>query len=467
MFTSTSSCIGSCITSVPGCDVRGPLTQTGLVTITDDGGNPVTIPCPFYIEIWNSVEATKSNTPSTTPPTTPAASLTTNSMITAAPYSNSSCVGNCITSVPGCDVRGPTTQTGIVTITDAGGNPVPVPCPVYISLWNDAQSSQNSTIPSNATITSPPPSTSSCVGNCITSVPGCDVRGPTTQTGFVTITDVGGALIPVPCSIYQSIWSSIEASTSNATTTISGNATTTTSSNYPNYVYDYNTTTIGSCDLFGALCQTGTIDALVNINGTTSTTAVACSSYLSAQKDLYLSQHQNEGIGDPGTYALSFGRSPQCATFSSLSIQSGALAAATQTYDPLGGFPASLWSSNILQDYSIAGYTLSGTSWIAPKATPLPGCPANASSFDTSLFPGGVQHYAGAGHQWDCCGWCLLLVPELQVFYWPDGSTNSSIGSNTTNSTQLSIDTKPQGARKRAPSLPDSGPQTAVVDGYT
>ena len=541
--TSTSSCIGNCITSVPGCDVRGPLTQTGIVTITDDAGKLVPIPCPYYISIWSSIEASKANSttgsssiasPTTSSPTITATPSSTsscalgvgncvtsvpgcdvrgpptqtgfvtitddagklvpvpcyayislwsqlvssqantalpNATITSPPSSTSSCVGNCITSVPGCDVRGPTTQTGFVTITDDAGKLVPVPCYIYISLWNQAQSPQTSTAFPNATITSPPSSTSSCVGNCITSVPGCDVRGPTTQTGIVTITDVNGNLVPVPCPFYISIWNSIESSKMNMTTTPSSDSySTTTSPNYPNFVYgNYDTTTIGSCDLFGALCQTGTIKALVNRNGTTSTTSVACSDYLSAQKYAYQSSHQNEGIGYPGAFAASFGRSPQCSSFSKLSLQSLALNGATQSYDTtiVSTWGASYYASIQSQDYSLAGYTLSGTSWIAPKATPLPGCPSNASAFDTSLYPGAIHHYAGAGHEWDCCGFCVLRVPQLQVFYWPDQSINGSSGLNTTNATRTNPDPKAPHARKRAPSLVERGFATAIVDGYT
>ena len=470
--TSTSSCIGNCITSVPGCDVRGPLTQTGIVTITDDAGKLVPIPCPYYISIWSSIEASKAN--STTGSSSIASPTTSSPTITAIPSSTSSCalgVGNCVTSVPGCDVRGPPTQTGFVTITDDAGKLVPVPCYAYISLWSQLVSPQANTALPNATITSPPSSTSSCVGKCITSVPGCDVRGPTTQTGLVTITEVNGNLVPVPCPFYISIWNSIESSKMNMTTTPSSDSySTTTSPNYPNFVYgNYDTTTIGSCDLFGALCQTGTIKALVNRNSTTSTTSVACSDYLSAQKYAYQSSHQNEGIGYPGAFAASFGRSPQCSSFSKLSLQSLALNGATQSYDTtiVSTWGASYYASIQSQDYSLAGYTLSGTSWIAPKATPLPGCPSNASAFDTSLYPGAIHHYAGAGHEWDCCGFCVLRVPQLQVFYWPDQSINGSSGLNTTNATRTNPDPKAPHARKRAPSLVERGFATAVVDGYT
>ena len=472
--TSTSSCVGNCVTSVPGCDVRGPLTQTGMVTITDDAGKLVPIPCRYYISIWSNAEASKTNITATSSDI--ASPTATSPTITAAPNATSSCTlgaGNCVASVPGCDVKGPPTQTGSVTITNDAGKLVPVPCYAYISLWNQAHSPQNSTALPNATITSAPSSTSSCVGNCITSVPGCDVRGPTTQTGIVTITDVNGKLIPIPCPFYISIWNSVESSKMNTTTTASQqnlSSTTTAPPSYPNFVYgNYETTNIGSCDLFGALCQTGTIEALVNHNGSTSTTSVACSKYLSAQRHAYESAHQVEGIGYPGAFAASFGRSPQCSSFLRLSVQSDASVGITRSYDTTvwSGWGPSYWSSIRSQDYSLAGYTLSGTSWIAPKATPLPGCPSNASVYDTGLYPGGLHHYAGAGHEWDCCGWCILSVPELQVFYWPDQSINGSSGLTMTNTTRSNLEPKPLGARKRIPSLLERGVATAVVDGYT
>lgn len=443
-------------------------------------GSLIPIPCPYYISIWSSIEASKQNTTSTNPTTSPinASPTVASPTITEGPASTSACIGNCITSVPGCDVRGPTTQTGMVTITDVGGKLIPVPCFVYISLWNEAQGTQTNTALVNATTTSPTSSTSSCVGNCITSVPGCDVRGPTTQTGIVTITDAEGALVPVPCYAYISIWNSIEASKSNTSTSLNYPNTTTTSSvgytnittaalpSYPHFVYDYKTTNIGSCDLFGALCQTGTIEASVTYNGTTSTTTVACSDYLSAQKSKYQSMHPFEVISNADEFALSFGRSPQCSTFVRLSQQSAALDGATRTYPPNSYYDAAYYSSVQLEDYSLAGYSLSGTVQIAPKPTLLAGCPANASVFDPSLYPAAVHHSAGAGHTWDCCGWCLLRVPELQVFYWPDQVSNSSSGLNTTNSTNPNASSKSQGAVKRVPSG-SSGANTAVVDGYT
>lgn len=70
---------------------------------------------------------------------------------------------------------------------------------------------------------------------------------------------------------------------------------------------------VAECDIFGPLCQTGSIAVGLDLTSVTKTTTVPCSYYLSAQ---YHSVHpqrfdQNVGVGD-ANYLSSFGRSPQC-----------------------------------------------------------------------------------------------------------------------------------------------------------
>ena len=314
--------------------------------------------------------------------------------------------------------------------------------------------------------------TSTCVGNCQTSVPGCDVRGPTTQTGLVTVTDVVGKLWPVPCPDYISLWNGVQASTTNGT---GANATTTTSSKAapwagdPPFIFDLKSSMIGSCDIFGAICQTGTIEAKLNFTTTISTTTVACSDYLTAQAWAMINTLLVPHL-DREEYATKFGRSPQCTAFLERIASIRALHGATTSF-PINPtdtkFNSAYYSSIQLEDYSLAGYTLSDGSQIPPKPTPLAGCPANASLFDDNLFPGGIHHHPGVGRDWDCCGWCNLDVPELQVFYFPEELEVLNSGHNATNATRTKAWLNASAAGTRADPSPNKPPVTAVVSDYT
>ncbi len=319
-------------------------------------------------------------------------------------------------------------------------------------------------------VTSP---TSTCVGAiCQTSVSGCDVRGPTTQTGRITVTDDSGKLVPVPCPVYISLWSSDQASKNNAsrasaTTTIPSDATFATA--YPPFIFDHESSMIGGCDVFGAICQTGTIEATLNLTSTVSTTTVACSDYLKAQQAALEMQSGGPYI-DRDQWLTRFGRSPQCATFVDRSYRGAGQSGATASYTVSPGetyFNSAYYSSIRSEDFSIAGYTMSGGSLIPPKPTPLAGCPANASEFDENLYPAGIHHHIGAGRDWDCCGWCNLHVPQLQIFYFPDESGVVGSVYNASNATRMKPGFNASAAGKQAAPSPNKPPVTAVVSGYT
>jgi len=316
--------------------------------------------------------------------------------------------------------------------------------------------------------------TSTCIGNCITSVPGCDVRGPTTQTGLVTVTDVVGKLWPVPCPDYISMWNNVQASKTNETR---ANATTTRPpdpppdplflTTYPPFIFNLESSMIGSCDIFGASCQTGTIEAMLNLTSTVATTTVACSDYLRAQQRAVVTEILGTiytAYLDRREYATKFGRSPQCATFAERIRRAKSLDDATRSYHVVGPDSSTLDNSQVL---SLAGYTLSGGSQIPPKPTPLAGCPANASEFDQGFYPLGIHNHYGVGRDYDCCGWCNLHVPELQIFYFPEESEVVGWGHNATNATRTRPGFGASAAGKRAVPSPNKQPVTAVVSGYT
>ena len=73
------------------------------------------------------------------------------------------------------------------------------------------------------------------------------------------------------------------------------------------------------CDMYGPLCQTGTITVGVNLTTMTATTVLPCSSYLTLQSyyleapvagDLDVQPYDYVRMAD--NWGVSFGRSPQC-----------------------------------------------------------------------------------------------------------------------------------------------------------
>ena len=182
----------------------------------------------------------------------------------------------------------------------------------------------------------------------------------------------------------------------------------------------------GECDIFGPLCQTGTVTISLDIDGTTKATAVPCSSYLTVQSAwVSLREESMVSTKQASSWASSFGRSPECTSFAKAAF-------------PNQQFPAS-------------------------PPPPLSRCPNNSSGLlkpFNDYLPWGVQRY-GSNGTYDCCGECKLCIPSVRVLYFPDPNAptcGDSSSMNGTNATAVSsITAVPQ------PTLP----VTAVFDGYT
>ena len=196
-------------------------------------------------------------------------------------------------------------------------------------------------------------------------------------------------------------------------TTIS--ASTVADPSFPNFIRPSVNPTTG-CDIFGPLCQTGTIVVAVNLTSTTTITTVPCSSYLSAQSasvNAIYSVNNYDGTG-PIDYLSSFGRSPEC--------------------------------TSLLSEYDSAVTTFSN-------------CPNDSSGLRTAssdYFPLGIynQGLKGALGSYLCCGSCSLNVDKIRVLYFPGADDEcSAIG----NATVLPRSTQP----------PSPIGSTAVVSGYT
>lgn len=192
-------------------------------------------------------------------------------------------------------------------------------------------------------------------------------------------------------------------------------------SDFP-YIIPYGT--VQTCDIYGPLCQTGSITVAVNLTTGTSRTTLPCSSYLTAQAYHLLldKEYADNGVGIinwPETWGNNFGRSPQCRSFAQFND--------TATF------------SN---------------------------CGANNSvhhgDYNTELPPGVIRRFDPV-NTGTCCGFCTLNISEIRLYYFPDdhGPECHHNGSLSLTSTAPA-----SGLSKRLHSLVADG-SVAIVSGHT
>lgn len=144
-----------------------------------------------------------------------------------------------------------------------------------------------------------------------------------------------------------------------------------------------------SCDIYGPLCQTGSITVGVNLSDSQSTTTtLPCSSYLTAQAS-FLNIPQI-GFPDadfpffPPAWLMGFGRSPECRSYASVWLETGV-------------------------------YTLSGC---GTKDATVSQQTSDLLSTFSEIPPGVLRHQAF--DTWECCGNCSFEVQEVRLYYFPD-----------------------------------------------
>ena len=205
---------------------------------------------------------------------------------------------------------------------------------------------------------------------------------------------------------------------------------------------------VTECNLWGPLCQTGTIVVDVNLTTTTMKTTVPCSVYLSAQA----TSAQRYGWGaiqgwfgyeSQNGYDMSFGRSPECTSYA---------------HHVQNKIPISL---------SGCGQNALGTIYSPDNNHGL------TDEFLKNL-PGGILRYVTKGpfqEAYYCCGSCFMEVDEIRVLYFPDESIQSCSQSYWNKTTELnitsSVTSNSNGFQKRAHSLLSNGSRIAVLDDYT
>ena len=197
--------------------------------------------------------------------------------------------------------------------------------------------------------------------------------------------------------------------------------TNTTSTNQSSFSYIIPYSQSQECNIYGTLCQTGSITVGVNLTTTTTNTVLPCSSYLTAQSrfltSLYIS-HSGEiaEYGDddytyydtPKDWQVNFGQSPECRSFAQESVSG---------------------------QYNNTGCGIPPT--VGRRFSP---------------------EYTGY-----CCGNCSLDVSEVRLYYFPDDITTECPQNQTSNS---SLVISAGVLEKRVQSLVNDG-TIAVVGEHT
>lgn len=208
------------------------------------------------------------------------------------------------------------------------------------------------------------------------------------------------------------------------------------------------------CNIYGPICQTGSITVGVNLTTATTSTVLPCSSYLSAQSaylenenarliasasnsstdwvsgdPFWLSGSDDTMFGYPDLmdWNSNFGRSPECRSYAN------AMSQGQYTFADCGS------SNTVIQ-------TAGGVNYDYPSQIP----PGVIPTFDID-------------YPVTCCGSCSLEIPEVRLYYFPDQTNTSCQNNQTSNITSI---LSSNSLRKRVHSLVANG-GVAIVSGHT
>ena len=191
------------------------------------------------------------------------------------------------------------------------------------------------------------------------------------------------------------------------------------------YIIPYGQTQ--ECNIYGPLCQTGSITVGVNLTTTTTSTVLPCSSYLTVQSTYMVNSSLNEmGLDWPVDWAVSFGQSPECRSYA--------------------------------QEISSGRYTISGCG----DQNTIISTASGAENIPTQLPPGVVRWFS-EDYVGFCCGDCSLNISEVRLYYFPDNTTPDCQYNETSNSSSI---LSGRSLKKRVHSLIGDG-SIAIVSGHT
>ena len=194
------------------------------------------------------------------------------------------------------------------------------------------------------------------------------------------------------------------------------------------------------CDIYGPICQTGSITVEVNLTYATTTSVLPCSSYLKAQSQ-YL-QPPNSAVSYdplyvidyrdwnyiPRDWLINFGQSSECKSYA-------------EAYNRRQfTFPDCSTSSKVLMpdDADVLDY------------------------YPWQIPPGLIRRFSPLYIDF-CCGKCSLEASEVRLYYFPDTTITNCHNNKSFSDTSFS---SPKYSLNRRQSLPrDEG--IAVVSGHT
>ena len=233
-----------------------------------------------------------------------------------------------------------------------------------------------------------------------------------TQTGNITTTFIdahGEVRFTGACSEYVSKLSVQKTATTNVWAI-----------SFPNFILQ--TVNNQECDIYGPLCQTGSITVGVDLTTATTTTTVDCSYYLSAESysNRYLKTAIafQKGIAPP--YLQNFGRESECRSWASLSSANPA----TYSYSSCNNASSTLakW-----QDYQPMGL---------------------------NMLNNPAEYYAW----FSCCGTCQFYANAMRLVYFPPANLTCFTAGNGTSGADNSTTT---------PKIEPVVGSTAVYNGMT
>ena len=233
----------------------------------------------------------------------------------------------------------------------------------------------------------------------------------------------------LPCDLVQQplITASIAVVSTQLVSNISSQNISSTNFSKFSYIIPFDHTQ--DCNIYGPICQTGSITVGVNLTTATTTTVLPCSSYLSAQStylDSLCDSFWAYDTPDPMNWGTNFGQSPDCRSYA--------------------------------EDYRQGQFTFSGCGNSNIVVQTQYGVPSQ-------IPPGVLRYFDPNAHseQEFCCGSCAPIASEVRLYYFPDKMTIDCPKNETLNLTS-SLSTR--NIRKRMHSL-IVDESTTVVSGHT
>lgn len=227
------------------------------------------------------------------------------------------------------------------------------------------------------------------------------------------------------------------------------------------------------CNIWGPLCQTGSIVVGVNITKRTTTTTVPCSQYLSAQAESamhgYLDGRGTNEVyflGLDDDYRSSFGRSPECKSYADYF---------PEQYDPAAVSTTSKTTVQQASRLRRGPHKIHLSADANPESKRSIGltfsnCGSSQLKDPEYYVPPGLSRsvygFGGPVFDYYCCGDCTLQVSEIKLLYFPGPTaTNCPTSHALTNSSSIQL-TKSKIVEPRVASLAING-SILVSDGYT